>query len=381
VAIICEPDQPYAGLLAAEIGGTARIVTSLLAVELALTARDPETVVVIGPGPDLEAVLAFATRLRVSRPAIHVVLVRNDLSPHTTSLALTAGVREVVASGNATAVVDAVRRADLSEPADSAGQIVTVFSAKGGCGKTTLATNLAAVLYDGGARRVCLVDLDLTFGDVASTLAMQPVRSLVDALSWQGRLDTSRVPSLVTAFQPGLDCILAPAGPGDGAKVPASLVGELLAVLPASYEYVVVDAPAQFSAHVLTALDSSHHQVLLTTPERPALKNLRLTLDMFDLLSYPRAARAIVVNRSDSRVGLTAAEVEDLVRSPIAGHLPSRRDVPASINRGVPLAMAEPDHVVSQAVRRLAAEHLSPVRRPAGNQPGPSPTAGGKRPR
>lgn len=373
MTIICEPDQPYAGLLAAEIGGDVRVVTNLLVAGAVLATELGETILVVGPGPDLDAVLEFATRLRASRPAVGIVLARREMSSDLVAQALTAGVREVVAGSNMTALVDAVRRADQPPPDDgTTGRIITVFSAKGGCGKTTLATNLAAVLHDDGAERVCLVDLDLTFGDVASTLALEPRRSLVDGLRWQGRLDSARVPSLVTAFRPALDCILAPAGPGDGARVPAALVGELLTVLPTSYQYVVVDTPAQFSEHVLTALDAADHQVLMTTPERPALKNLRLTLDMLDLLAYPRQSRAIVVNRSDSRVGLTAGEVEDLVRSPIAGQLPSRRDVPDSINRGIPLAITDPDHVVSRAIRRLATDHLQPVRRPAGSPRRPS---------
>jgi Flp pilus assembly CpaE family ATPase len=358
VTLICEPDQPYAGLLAAEIGGDVRVVTNLLIAGAVLATDERESVLVIGPGPEFEAVLEFAARSRAARPRVRIVLVRAGLSSATISRALVAGVAEVVADSNVAAVVDAVRRADEPVTADTDGRIITMFSAKGGCGKTTLATNLAAVLHADGARRVCLVDLDLTFGDVASTLALDPRRSLVDAVPWQGRLDGSRVPSLVTAFRPGLDCILAPAGPGDGARVRASLVAELLTVLPSSYEYVVVDTPAQFSEHVLTALDAADHQVLMTTPERPALKNLRLTLDMLDLLAYPRQSRAIVVNRCDSRVGLSTTEVEDLVRSPIAGQLPSRRDVPDSINRGVPLAITDPEHVVTRAIRQLSAEHL-----------------------
>jgi pilus assembly protein CpaE len=360
VTIICEPDQPYAVLLAADIGGDARIVSNLRA---AVTGVADGTVVVLGPGLELEPVLTFVARLLDRLPDVRVVLLRHDPSRRAIARAFSAGIREVVPASDVAAVVDAVRRVTPSAAAEAsrhrpAGRIVTVFSAKGGCGKTTLATNLAAVLHAGGARRVCLVDLDLVFGDVASTLDLEPERSLVDAL---GKLDADRIADLVTSFRPGLDCILAPAGAGEGARVPPGLVGDLLALLPAVYDHVVVDTPAQFSANVLTALDAAHHQVLLTTPERPALKNLRLTLDMLDLLSYPRETRAIVVNRADSRIGLTAPEVEDLVRSPIAGQLPSRWDVPASIDRGVPLVMTDPDHVVSLAIRRLAAEHIAPA--------------------
>ena len=357
--IVCEPDQPYAGLLAAELGQGVRVVASLTAAEGALADLTTGTdVLVLGPGLELDATLEVVRRLHAAHPAVQIVLVRRNPAWGVAARAIYAGVREVIATEDITAIVDVIRRLHTldSITVRPRGRIVTVFSAKGGCGKTTLATNLASVLYDGGARRVCLVDLDLTFGDVASTLGLVPERSLVDA---SGRLDAKSVSRLVTPFRAGLDCVLAPARPGDSAKVSPERVGELLSALSTVYDHVVVDTPSQFSATVLAALDVTHHQILLTTPERPALKNLRLTLDMLDLLSYPRETRAIVVNRSDSRVGLTTGELERMVRNPIAGLLPSRRDVPASINRGVPLALTSPEHVVTTAVRRLVDEHLT----------------------
>lgn len=238
------------------------------------------------------------------------------------------------------------------------GKIITVFAAKGGCGKTTLATNLAAVLHDDGARRVCLVDLDLEFGDVASALGLRSDRSLADTLSNDEEPGAAWIASLMTPYRPGLDCLLAPTRPGEAALITAALVTRLLTVLPIVYDFVIVDTPSRFSAQVLAAFDAADHQVLVTTPERPALKNLRLTLDMLDLLPYDRTARTIVVNRSDETAGMTAQVLDDLVRSPIAGHLPTWDGVPASINRGELLAAAQPDHAVSLEIRRLAAALL-----------------------
>lgn len=238
------------------------------------------------------------------------------------------------------------------------GRIISVFAAKGGCGKTTLATNLAVVLNAQGNRRVCLVDLDLTFGDVASSLRLEARHSLVDAVPMAGKIDLAAIRTVVTPLRPGLDCVLAPVRPGESELVSAGLVGELLAELACWYDYVVIDTPARFTPPILIALDSAHHQVLLTTPERPALASLRRTLDMLDLLSYAREARSIVFNRCDSSVGLSATEVERVVKSPIAGHIPSSRDVPASTNLGEPLCAGQPNHPVSRAIRDFARAHL-----------------------
>jgi pilus assembly protein CpaE len=228
--------------------------------------------------------------------------------------------------------------------------VVTVFAPTSGYGKTTVAANLAAIL-SAGSRRVCLVDLDLVYGDMAVALGFRP-----DQL-WAADFPT------VTRLRAGLDCVLASTRPDDPERMPTGAVNALLVTLAAQYDYVVVDTPAQFTTHVLYALDQSHHHVLVTTPERPALRNLRRTLDILDLLAYPRDARTVLLNRCDPRSELAAEEIEALVRSPVAGRLPGTADVPASINSGVPLAISAPDHPFTEALRRFACAHVLSDRR------------------
>jgi pilus assembly protein CpaE len=242
------------------------------------------------------------------------------------------------------------------EPAGE-GEIVTVFAPKGGVGKTTLATNLGVVLA-GEGRQVCVVDLDLTSGDIAISVQLDPVRTLVNAVPMAGHLDGPGAASLLTRYRPGLQMLLAPVAPGDAEKVTPALVSELLAVLRTMFDFVVVDTPAYLSEHVLAAMDVSVHHVLLATPDVPALKNLRVTQDMLDLLSYAREARSIVLNRSDSNVGLSPEDVERVLRSPIAAHIPSSRAVPLSINNGMPITLANQEHPVSRAIVRFAQQAL-----------------------
>ncbi|MDQ1713414.1 MAG: pilus assembly protein CpaE, partial [Frankiaceae bacterium] len=326
-----------------------------------------------GPHVDMESALALADAMRVSRPMLGVVLVRSRVDTTALTDALRAGVREVVKERDVEGLAAAVRRtaelaaavrqqAGLTVTADEGpplGTVITVFSAKGGAGKTTVSTNLAAALAGNGAREVCLVDLDLAFGDVAIALQLFPAHTLSDAVSLADSLDQSGVTALLTPHSPGLTTLVAPVEPGAAESIPAALVGKVLRLLKQMFAYVVVDTPPAFTDHVLAAFDESDYVALLATLDIPALKNLKLTLETLDLLNYPRDRWRVVLNRADSKVGLQLSEVEKTLRVPIAAQIPSSRSVPASINRGVPIVLDEPGHPVSVAIKQFANDFLS----------------------
>jgi pilus assembly protein CpaE len=237
--------------------------------------------------------------------------------------------------------------------------VVTVFAAKGGCGKTTLATNIAVALAAGGSRRVGLIDLDLAFGDVAIALQLFPAHTIADALPLAENLDPSAIASLLTPHSPGLTTLVAPIEPGTAESIPATLVASLLELLKQQFDFVVVDTPPAFDDHVLAAFDQSDLVALLATLDIPALKNLKLTLETLDLLNYPRERWRLVLNRADSKVGLALNEVEKTLKAPIAAQIPSSRDVPASINRGVPIVLDDPKHSVTLAIKAFAEKDIA----------------------
>jgi Flp pilus assembly CpaE family ATPase len=237
------------------------------------------------------------------------------------------------------------------------GEIITVFAPKGGAGTTTLATNLGVVLARAG-HQVCVVDLDIAAGDIAISLLLNPVRTIADAVPMAGHLDTGGAASLLTPYRPGLQMLLAPVTPGDADKVDAALVGELLGVLRRMFRYVVVDTAARLSELVLAAIDVSARLVLIATPDLPSLKNLRAIQNTLDLLSFPKAARSIVLNRSDSNLGLSQEDVLRVVRAPIAARIPYSRAVPRSINNYEPITLWNRRNQASKAISEFAQEHL-----------------------
>lgn len=367
--IICEPDESTARRLAAGFREHGLAVRGLSEVSNALAARPDELVILLGPNVDIREALQYATALRLNRPAIGIVLVREQLGVEVLAEAMRAGVREVVPDRDFPALMDACRRCwevssrlhameQARSQAQAAparnGRIVVVFAGKGGCGKSMVSTNLAVTLAQHDRRSVCLVDLDLGFGDVGIMLRVNPQRTIVDAVPMVEHMDETGAQSMLARHDSGVCAVLAPITPGEAEKISGKLVGELLTVLRRMFDVVVVDTPPQFSEQVLAALDLSDTQILLASPEVTALKALRVTLDMLDLLGYPAAARAVVLNRADAKAGLSAADIDRVIGRPVAAHIPSSSDVPASINKGVPLAFDDPRHPVSEAIRHVA---------------------------
>src|SRR3954470_5236017 len=369
--VIVNPDTAGAETLRSAVDPEAVILTSVDQARHHLQDHPEVDVAVIGAAVDLEPALALAGAMRVSRPDVGVILVRRRVDTVVLTESLRAGMREVVAERDMAALGIAVRRAREiaramrnqgtvtagSDDIRSLGRVITVFSAKGGCGKTTIATNLAAAIADGGRRSVCLLDLDLAFGDVAIAMQLFPAHTIADAVPIADTLDATAIGALLTPHSPGLTTLVAPVEPG-AADIPTSVIATVLRLLREMFEYVVVDTPPAFTDHVLAAFDESDVLALLATLDIPALKNLKLTLETLDLLNYPRDKWRVVLNRSDSKVGLAMGEVEKTLRVPISAEIPSSRDVPASINRGLPIVLDSPNHSVSNAIKQFAEQYV-----------------------
>lgn len=369
--IIINPETDVAETIGTAVDPTATIFADIGAGRRYLGNHPEVDVVLVGPQVDPLAALRLAESMRVSRPYLGVILVRRRVDSVLLNDALRAGIREVVNERDLTELNRAVRDAEAlaramreqsgnldGEAAARQGTLVTVFSAKGGCGKTTLATNLGAALANGGRHEVCVVDLDLAFGDVAIVLQLFPAHTISDLAAIGGALDAQALSALLTPHSPGLTTLLAPVEPGSG-DVPAAVVGAALRLLKQQFEYVVVDTPPAFTDHVLAAFDESDLMALIATLDIPALKNLKLTVETLELLNYPQDRWAIVLNRADSKVGLAISEVEKTLRLPINAQIPSSRAVPAAINRGVPIVIDEPGHPVSVAIREFAERRVA----------------------
>src|ERR671937_527889 len=190
------------------------------------------------------------------------------------------------------------------------GKIVTGFSPKGGTGKTVTATNLACSLAKHEGRRTLLLDLDLQFGDAAIMLGIEPEKTIYDLVVAPGELDSEKLAGYTTKHVSGLEVLPAPLRPEDAELVTEAKLGRLLEVARDAYDVIVVDTSPFFHGPMLATLDRTDELMLLCSLDVPTLKNLRLALQTLDLLSFPKQRVRIVLNRSNSKVGMKPNEVE-----------------------------------------------------------------------
>jgi pilus assembly protein CpaE len=372
--LIVEPHDGYGTWLANALSGlTDRVVRAADPDEAmaALAAEGSDVLAAIfGPSLADRDALALAGALQQGTPDVSVLLIRRQESGELIRQALRVGIKDVLSSASdETAVRTAAARAleiartlrgrlGGAAPTDpgegrSPGRVVTVFSSKGGCGKTFLSTNLAVALSRGGAE-VALVDLDLHFGDVAIMLHLFPSHTIYDAAENPG-LDALSLKSLLTRHDSGVWTLAAPTEPTIADTINPGAIGSILKLLRSAFDYVVIDTPPAFSEPVLAAFDESDWLVMLATLDVPSIKNLRLTLQTMELLHFPKSRIRVVVNRADSKVGLRLPDVEKLLSSPVDATIPSSRSVPLSVNKGSPIMLEEPKGPVADSIRRVAA--------------------------
>ena len=356
-----------------------------------LTARLTGTVpvvVVLGPSCATEDTLAIAERVMAQYPMLATILVVEELTTTMLQQALRAGVRDVLAlSGESGSLAVAVQRlaitldqaprttAAVMSPAPSAmpatsasaaeapaapletvnGKVLTVFSTKGGAGKSVLSTSLAVALAMRSDKPVCLVDADLQFGDVAVMLKLTPHHTIVDAVAVLDRMDPPLLQSLLVTHEPsGLKVMPAPLEPAFADQVGAAEMVAIVEMLRSFCSFVIVDTPAYFNDVVLGLVEVSDKVMLIAGMDIPNIKNVKIGLQTLRLLNTPMEKLLLVLNRANSKVKLDIGEVERTLQIKADILIPSDVVVPQSVNKGEPVVLHSPKSGVSKSIQGLA---------------------------
>jgi pilus assembly protein CpaE len=235
------------------------------------------------------------------------------------------------------------------------GRVIMVYSPKGGTGVTTIAVNLAVTLNN-DETRVVLVDGNLQFGDVAVFLNEQGKNTILDLAPRADELDMEVVEGvMIKHASSGLRVLAAPARPEHADHVSSDQFAKLLKYLRQVYPYVVVDTSHMLNDITLAILDVCDVLALVVTQDIPAVKNVRLFLDLMNTIGIPRERVCFIMNKYDKRISITPEKVGENLKQPIVSVIPfDERIVIPSVNRGVPFMVDNKTQPIARTVFSLA---------------------------
>ncbi len=330
----------------------------------------PDIVVIevdLSSGQEITAV----EKITLAHPEVGVIVIGLEDDSESFRKAMMAGARDYFVKEQLSAgeLAEAIRRIFLTEKTRLASyasvrraeqhnknkvpQIVTVFGAKGGAGKTTLAVNLAVMIAQQSKKRVALLDLDLQFGDVAVYLNLKPRRTMAELVQERNQWDMQLLSNYLVPHSSGIKVMASPLRPEDADLIVPEHVEKILSLLRDHFDYIIIDSPPFFSDTILAALDMSTQIVLLMSMDLPSVKNLKLSLNLLDSLHHSGKTK-LVINRSSMNFGIDIHDVEKTIDFLAAKELPSDgQTVVGAANKGTPFVLSHPQTEVSKALLRI----------------------------
>ena len=346
----------------ASLGPGYQVVSSTNVIDVADEVREqgPFDVLVAGPVFDSHAGMARLAGLRAAAAVPAVVLALGPKPKVSLSDIVRTGAVELIEYPTskrqlANSLQRAFDIADVSQsgtapapPVVAQGVVVdrpqfaevfTVASSSGGCGKTFYATNLACYLAAQTGQRVCLVDLDLQFGEVSTALHLRPRFTISDLLSREPVDDDDldeHVEEYLEEHELGFSVLAAPFSPADADMIAPKDVYKVMGSLRRHFDYIVVDTPAQLSEIVLAAFDHSTRVLCMVTLDLPSIRNMRVFLSTLQKLRISSDAIGVVLNKVEDDIGINIGDVQEVLDNKIVSVLPYSREVMKSINKGSP---------------------------------------------
>jgi pilus assembly protein CpaE len=333
-------------------------------------------VIVLSPEVAETEVLDLAEFVGRSFPTTAVIVVRDYVTNGFLTLAMRAGIRDVVDISRGTQELgEALDRAVTwsanlrsTQPGDKPGHaergtIISVFSSKGGTGKTMVATNVAAAISQHSKQDTALLDLDLGMGDTFCYFGKDPTHSVGELFSVAGSTDKDAVKDMGLKFNDHLWGYGSTPDPATD-KLPGETVGRMMTTLRSTFPFTVVDVGANYSEQTLAAFDLSDMVCLVTGLDVVGVRHLSKTLETLVSIGVPADRFLIVLNRADSKVGLETKDVEKVLKIQVDSAIPSSRLVPSSLNTGKLIFLHDPKSGVSESIGALAKKIIGRV--PAG---------------
>ena len=234
------------------------------------------------------------------------------------------------------------------------GTVITVFGAKGGIGKTTISTNLAAALQKNTDSSVAIVDMDTRFGDVAIMMDVVVEFSIADVGRNIDTVDRESISDYLVRHSSGVEILPAPLHPSEWGALHRQHIGKVIDLLSQTRDYVIVDTPGAFNELVATALEAAHIILLVTSMDIASIKDTALALEMLRAASVPEDKVKLIINHSTSSNSLRPEDVERVLEYEVYWRSPHDVAVSSSNQLGQPIILAKPYARASRAITDIA---------------------------
>jgi len=315
-------------------------------------------------------VLSLAERIILHRPRTHVILLAEFMDVELLQSALKIGAHNItefptsakdfgeyiksVYHNETTRINSLNQKQNLTWMS----RVITVFGAKGGIGKTSLAVNLAVKLAAGN-KKVALVDLDLQFGDIHIFLDIDPKDTIAELVQEFFASNIDSVRSFMTVHSSGIHVLCAPKSPEHAEAISVEKIQSLISLLRTYYDYVIIDTPPNFSEITITAIESSSTILFMTGMDISILKNSKLCLSILESLQQAGKVR-LILSRAVDMSSITVNDVQKILGYPIWAKIPSDYKLAVTaLNRGVPYVISSPNSKLSQAISDVSTLILS----------------------
>ena len=336
--------------------------------EALTTARETNPdVIFVGVNEPMERPLQTVEQLAAAFPETPLVVMSDSKEIESARKAMMAGARDFLTRpvkpemlrSSVLKAMEAeenrrLRKAGAQVGTAAQGTVVTVFGAKGGIGKTTVATNLAVALAKNSNHSVVIVDLDNGFGDVPGMLDIKPERTLQDLVRDIDRIEKDDLRKYLVRHQlSGLDVLSGPSVL-EWRKIAPEEVGKVIEVLCRSYDTVVLDTSGMLNELAELALELGTIVLWVTTTEFASVKDSLEAMRALTQLSIPQERIRILTNAISPDDAVRPSAVEEALGREVFWSIPYDRKVRQGTHLGQPIVITSPQSVAAKSFGDLA---------------------------
>ena len=317
--------------------------------------------VIVGLGPTPEPAIESISTMAKDFPFLYLVALSDRTDSELILRTIRSGAHDYLCKPvqeidlRAAAEKASKLKATRKESVGHGGKILSVFSNKGGNGTTTIAVNLADALVRLTGKKVAVVDLVLSHGDVTMFFNVSSSYSILDLAKNAEKADYDFLHTLLVRHASGVYVLADPPTIEDGEQISAAQVRDVLSTLRSMFDYIIIDTPHQFDERTLTALEMSDIVLLVSLLNLPSLKNTQKCLELFGRIGLRDERVRLLLSRYLPNDEIPKESIEGIMNAPVFFSVPN--DYPtviSSINRGKLLSEVAPDKEVTKSFDRMA---------------------------